>query len=270
VVAGDLAQGLLGLWGLEGREILRVKGRKLEGAICRHPWLDRDSQVILANYVTLEAGTGLVHIAPGHGQEDYDSGRRYNLPPYSPVDDAGRFTQEVPEFAGQKVWEANAGIIELLKERRKLLAAADLTHSYPHCWRCKQPIIFRATEQWFISMAANDLRGKALAAIDRVTWIPRWGRERIYQMVERRPDWCISRQRAWGVPIVAFHCRECGAVLLTPEILQGIIQRVRTEGADFWFDTPAADLLPPGTTCPVEPPISRKRPTSWMSGSIPG
>ena len=249
VVAADLAEGLLNSWGLEGQEIFRVKGRALEGAICRHPWLDRDSQVILANYVTLEAGTGLVHIAPGHGQEDYDSGRRYDLPPYSPVDDGGKFTQEVPEFAGQKVWEANAGIIELLKERRKLLAAADLTHSYPHCWRCKQPIIFRATEQWFISMEANDLRSKALAAIDRVTWIPRWGRERIYQMVERRPDWCISRQRAWGVPIVAFHCRECAAVLLTPEILQGIIQRVRTEGADFWFDTPASDLLPPGTVC---------------------
>ncbi|MBM4302575.1 MAG: isoleucine--tRNA ligase [Deltaproteobacteria bacterium] len=249
VVAADLAAGLLSAWGLKGAEVLRVKGRALEGAVCRHPWLERDSQVILANYVTLEAGTGLVHIAPGHGQEDYDSGRRYNLPPYSPVDDGGKFTREVPEFAGQKVWAANAGIIELLEQRGQLLAAADTTHSYPHCWRCKQPIIFRATEQWFISMEANDLRQKALAAIDRVAWIPRWGRERIYQMVERRPDWCISRQRAWGVPIVAFHCRECGAVLLTPEILQGIIQRVRTEGADFWFDNPAADLLPPGTVC---------------------
>ena len=249
VVAADLAPALLSAWGLEGAEILRVKGRALEGAICRHPWLDRDSQVILANYVTLEAGTGLVHIAPGHGQEDYVFGSKYGLAPYSPVDDGGRFTQEVPEFAGQKVWEANAGIIELLKQRGRLLAAADTTHSYPHCWRCKKPIIFRATEQWFISMEANDLRGKALAAIDRVTWIPRWGRERIYQMVERRPDWCISRQRAWGVPIVAFHCRACGAVLLTPEILEAIIQRVRLEGADFWFDTPASDLLPPGTAC---------------------
>ena len=249
VVAADLAQGLLSSWGLKGQEIFRVKGRALEGAVCRHPWLDRDSQVILANYVTLEAGTGLVHIAPGHGQDDYVFGSKYGLPPYSPVDDGGRFTQEVPEFAGQKVWEANAGIIELLKERHKLLAAADLTHSYPHCWRCKQPIIFRATEQWFISMEANDLRSKALAAIDRVTWIPRWGRERIYQMVERRPDWCISRQRAWGVPIVAFHCQSCGKVLLTPEILKGITARVRLEGADFWFDTPASDLLPPGTAC---------------------
>jgi isoleucyl-tRNA synthetase len=249
VLAADLAPGLLSLWGLTGSEIFRVKGRKLEGALCRHPWLERDSQVILANYVTLEAGTGLVHIAPGHGQEDYDSGRKYKLEPYSPVDDFGKFTQEVPEFAGQKVWVANAGIIELLKTKGKLLSAQELTHSYPHCWRCKQPIIFRATEQWFISMEANDLRQKALAAIDRVTWIPRWGRERIYQMVERRPDWCISRQRAWGVPIVAFHCLSCGRVLLTPEILHPIIERVRVEGADFWFADPAAELLPPGTTC---------------------
>jgi isoleucyl-tRNA synthetase len=249
VMAADLAPGLLSQWGLTGQVILKVKGRKLEGAICRHPWLGRDSQVILANYVTLEAGTGLVHTAPGHGQEDYDSGRRYGLEPYSPVDDGGRFTQEVPEFAGQKVWDANAGIIELLKAKGKLLAAQEMTHSYPHCWRCKQPIIFRATEQWFISMEANDLRQKALAAIDRVTWIPRWGRERIYQMVERRPDWCISRQRAWGVPIVAFHCEGCDKILLTPEILESIIARVRHEGADFWFAAPAAELLPPGTTC---------------------
>lgn len=249
VVAAELADRLIALWGLKGEPIFKVPGRKLEGAKCNHPWIPRISQVILANYVTLEAGTGLVHIAPGHGQEDYVFGSRYNLPPYSPVDDGGRFTDEVPEFAGQKVEDANAGIIELLRQRGKLLGVEEMSHSYPHCWRCKQPIIFRATEQWFISMEANDLRGKALAAIDRVTWIPRWGRERIYQMVERRPDWCISRQRAWGVPIVAFHCRECGAVLLTPEILEGIIQRVRLEGADFWFDTPAADLLPPGTVC---------------------
>jgi isoleucyl-tRNA synthetase len=249
VLAADLAPGLLSLWGLTGQELFKVRGRKLEGAVGRHPWLARDSQVILANYVTLEAGTGLVHTAPGHGQEDYDSGRKYGLAPYSPVDDNGRFTGEVPEFAGQKVWEANAGIIELLRQQGQLLAAAEMSHSYPHCWRCKQPIIFRATEQWFISMEANDLRRQSLAAIDRVTWIPRWGRERIYQMVERRPDWCISRQRAWGVPIVAFHCRGCGEVLLTREILDGIIARVRREGADFWFETPAAELLPPGTKC---------------------
>jgi isoleucyl-tRNA synthetase len=249
VVAAELAQGLLSFWGLKGKEILRLPGRRLEGAVCSHPWIDRTSQVILADYVTLEAGTGLVHIAPGHGQEDYDSGRKYGLAPYSPVDDHGQFTSEVPEFAGQPVWAANAGIMDLLSRQGKLLKAEETTHSYPHCWRCKQPIIFRATEQWFISLEHHGLRQKALQAIDRVAWIPRWGRDRIYQMVERRPDWCISRQRAWGVPIVAFHCQSCGAVFLTQEVLAGLIQRVRREGADFWFDAAAAELLPAGTRC---------------------
>ena len=250
VVAAELAESLLSSFGLKGQEVLRVRGHRLEGAVCRHPWIDRTSQVILADYVTVTAGTGLVHIAPGHGQEDYDSGRKYNLAPYSPVDDDGRFTSEVPEFQGLGVWEANPKVIEHLQKMGALLLAEEAQHSYPHCWRCKNPIIFRATEQWFISMAQNDLRLKALAAIDRVTWIPRWGRERIYQMVEQRPDWCISRQRAWGVPIVAFHCQGCGKVLLTQEILDKIIARVREEGADFWFASPAPDILPPDTKCP--------------------
>jgi len=250
VVAADLAAGLMAHWGLKGEVLRRWEGRYLEGVICRHPWLDRDSPVILADYVTLEAGTGLVHIAPGHGQEDYDSGLKYGLSPYSPVDDEGRFTEEVPEFAGKGVWEANADIINLLSRKGMLILAEEATHSYPHCWRCKQPIIFRATEQWFISMEHNDLRGRALDAIDRVTWIPRWGRERIYQMVEQRPDWCISRQRAWGVPLVAFHCLGCGEVLLTKKILAAILDRVSREGADFWFTSPVAEILPPGTTCP--------------------
>ena len=258
VVAADLAAGLLSFWGLKGKELWRLPGRRLEGAVCSHPWINRTSQVILADYVTLESGTGLVHIAPGHGQEDYDSGRKYGLAPYSPVDDHGKFTQEVPEFAGQPVWVANAGIIDLLSRRGKLLKAEQITHSYPHCWRCKQPIIFRATEQWFISLEANGLRAKALQAIDRVTWIPRWGRERIYQMVERRPDWCISRQRAWGVPIVAFHCQKCGAVFLTEEILAGIMARVRREGADFWFEAPVTELLPSDTHCSCGGSIFRK------------
>ncbi|OYV68499.1 MAG: hypothetical protein B7Z74_08305 [Deltaproteobacteria bacterium 21-66-5] len=214
VVAADLAEGFLAQMGLQGEVIGTRRGRSLEGLIARHPWLAQDSQVILADYVTLEAGTGLVHIAPGHGQEDYVFGSRYGLPPYSPVDDSGRFTDEVPEFAGQKVEAANPGIIELLRQKGKLLKVEETSHSYPHCWRCKQPIIFRATEQWFISMEKNGLRHKALAAIDKVTWVPRWGRERIYQMVERRPDWCISRQRSWGVPIVAFHCERRACVLL--------------------------------------------------------
>ncbi len=250
VTAAELAEGLLSHWGLQGKEVLRVPGQRLEGAVCRHPWIDRNSQVILADYVTVTAGTGLVHIAPGHGQEDYDSGRKYNLTPYSPVDDYGRFTPEVPEFQGLEVWEANPGIIAHLRQRGALLLAEEASHSYPHCWRCKEPIIFRATEQWFISMEKKGLREKALQAIDRVAWVPRWGRERIYQMVEQRPDWCISRQRAWGVPIVAFHCQNCSEVLLNPEILEAILARVRQEGADFWFASPVEELLPSGTRCP--------------------
>ncbi|MGD0827726.1 MAG: isoleucine--tRNA ligase [Desulfobaccales bacterium] len=260
IVASELASNgvllspdfIIGRPGHEIPGFARIKGRKLEDAVYQHPWLvdEKERQVILANYVTLEAGSGLVHIAPGHGQEDYDSGIKYGLSPYSPVDDAGRFTGEVAEFAGQQVWKANGAIIELLRQKGRLLKAEEISHPYPHCWRCKQPIIFRATEQWFISMEKNGLRQKALAAIGQVTWIPRWGRERIYQMVERRPDWCISRQRSWGVPIIAFHCRQCGQALLTRELLQDLIARVRREGADFWFEAPVSELLPPGTRCP--------------------
>ncbi|RJR46843.1 MAG: isoleucine--tRNA ligase [Deltaproteobacteria bacterium] len=250
VVAAELAEGFLAQMGLKGEMVNTRRGHELEGLVCRHPWLDRDSQVILADYVTLTAGTGLVHIAPGHGQEDYDSGRKYGLKPYSPVDNSGRFTKEVPEFEGQGVWQANAGIIELLRGKGRLVGGEEVTHSYPHCWRCKKPIIFRATEQWFISMEHNGLRRKALEAIDKAAWIPRWGRERIYLMVENRPDWCISRQRAWGVPIVAFHCQECGEVFLTREILEGIVERVKRDGADFYFAEDAAHLVPPGTRCP--------------------
>ncbi len=166
------------------------------------------------------------------------------------MDDNGRFLPEITEFAGLKVWDANPRIIELLKQKEALLGGNDISHSYPHCWRCKKPIIFRATEQWFISMQANDLRAKALKAINQVEWIPRWGRERIYGMVENRPDWCISRQRAWGVPIVAFHCQGCQEVLLSQDILDRIITLVRADGADVWFSKTAAELLPPNTRCP--------------------
>jgi isoleucyl-tRNA synthetase len=250
IVAQDLAPRILEMLGQPGEELAVIPARRLEGCRARHPWIDRESQVILADYVTLEAGSGLVHIAPGHGQEDYESGRRYDLDTYSPVDDNGRFLPEITEFAGLKVWDANPRIIELLQHKGALLGGADISHSYPHCWRCKKPIIFRATEQWFISMQANDLRVKALEAINQVAWIPRWGRERIYGMVENRPDWCISRQRAWGVPIVAFHCQGCREVLLSQEILDRIITLVRVEGADVWFSRTPAELLPPGCHCP--------------------
>jgi len=170
----------------------------LEGQRARHPLYDRESVLILAPFVTLDAGTGLVHIAPGHGQEDYEIGMEYGLDNYAPVDEDGKFYHDVEYFAGEFVFDANGHVIDKLNEVGTLLGCVDIEHSYPHCWRCKEPIIFRSTEQWFISMEKNDLRRRALAAVRNVTWIPAWGEDRIYGMIENRPDWCISRQRLWG------------------------------------------------------------------------
>ncbi len=227
-----------------------LRGRELEGVRCRHPWLDRDVPIVLADYVTRESGTGLVHTAPGHGEEDFETGQRYQLDVYAPVDASGRFTDEVPEWAGLEVFAANPRIVALLKARGRLLAEEVLVHSYPHCWRCKSAIVFRATEQWFLGMDRGDLRARALAEIDRVRWIPAWGRERIYGMVAARPDWCISRQRAWGVPVVALYCEGCGSVLADAALCEHVAVLFEREGADAWFTRPVADLIPPGTRCP--------------------
>ncbi len=224
--------------------------KALEGKKCRHPLYPRESVMILADYVTLEDGTGIVHTAPGHGQEDYESGLRYHLDIYSPVDDAGNFTPDVEFFAGQFVFEANDSVKERLREVKALKGEETIEHSYPHCWRCKKPIIFRATEQWFISMEANDLRKKALAEIDRVTWMPAWGRDRIRGMMENRPDWCLSRQRSWGVPIPAFYCQNCNNWIITQEILSHLEALVLKQGTDIWFSSSEEQLLPPGTICP--------------------
>ena len=251
ILARERHEDCLKAFGILDSELLaELPGAALEGITCRHPWIDRESKVILAPFVTLETGTGCVHIAPGHGQDDYEIGMKYGLANYAPVDDAGRFTEEVEEFAGQFVFAANADIIKKLKEIGALLALAELEHAYPHCWRCKQPIIFRSTEQYFISMEKNDLRGKALAAIDDVKWLPSWGRERIYGMVEKRPDWCISRQRLWGVPIAIFICDACHGEVLTETILQHVVGLVEQHGADVWFAREPQDLMPAGTTCP--------------------
>ena len=195
------------LFGVENFEVLRdFRAADLRGLTCRHPFLDRESVIILGSHVTLEAGTGCVHTAPGHGREDYEMALEYGLEVYSPIDDDGCFTKDVPFFAGQFVFDANKAVNAKLREVGRLILEADIEHSYPHCWRCKKPVIFRATEQWFISMDKNELRNKALAWIDRVEWIPNWGKERIYNMILNRPDWCISRQRSWGVPITVFTC----------------------------------------------------------------
>jgi isoleucyl-tRNA synthetase len=250
IVAKDLLGALAATLGDESPRVLTTfRGRELEGAKARHPWIDRESVVILGEHVTLEAGTGAVHTAPGHGQEDYEVGLRYGLDTYAPVDNRGRFTDDVAGFAGQFVFDADAAIVTLLRERGRLLKGETLRHSYPHCWRCKNPIIFRATDQWFVSMEKNDLRARALAEIDRVQWIPSWGRDRIRGMMEFRPDWCISRQRSWGVPIVAFYCEACGEVLAGEAVAEHVAPIIAKQGSDSWFAIPAAELVPPGSKC---------------------
>ncbi len=225
-------------------------GQELDGVVCGHPWLERDAPIILGDHVTLDQGTGCVHTAPGHGQEDYEVGLKYGLTVYAPVDQQGRFTREAVMFSGQRVFDANKPIINLLKERGRLLAESTIGHSYPHCWRCKKPVIFRATEQWFISMETTDLRRKAIEEIDKVAWVPKWGRERIYGMMANRPDWCISRQRVWGVPIVAFTCLDCRAPLFSKAIADHVADQMEREGgSDVWFSKSADDLLPAGTAC---------------------
>jgi len=205
--------------------------------------------IILGSHVTLEAGTGCVHTAPGHGREDAEVGIKYGLDVYSPVDHRGCFTPEVEFFEGQFVFKANAAINARLKDAGALLAEEQITHSYPHCWRCKKPVIFRATPQWFISMDRTGLRKKSLEEIDRVKWVPRWGRERIYGMIENRPDWCVSRQRAWGVPITIFYCERCEALHMDEETSRHIYALFKENGADVWFEKDARELLPDHTVC---------------------
>jgi isoleucyl-tRNA synthetase len=231
------------------RIIATFSAASIEGRTCRHPFMERESLLILAPYVTLDAGTGCVHTAPGHGREDYQSGLNYNLPILSPVDSDGRFTDEAGPYAGMFILDANRTINEDLAKQGSLAGEDTITHSYPHCWRCKKPVIFRATEQWFISMAENDLRQKALEAIRAVSWTPKWGMERIYGMVESRPDWCLSRQRAWGVPLTVLLCKECGEPLKDREVADRIVALFAREGADAWFKHEVAEFLGPTACC---------------------
>ena len=211
--------------------------------------MERDSLIILAPYVTLDTGTGCVHTAPGHGREDYLSGVKYGLPVLSPVDDGGIFTVEAGPYAGLSIFTANKQINEDLAKAGFLVKEGTVEHSYPHCWRCKKPVVFRATAQWFISMEMNDLRRKALDGIRQVDWTPRWGLDRIYGMVESRPDWCLSRQRAWGVPLTVIYCQDCGEVVNDPAIAERIVNLFSKEGADAWFKYDIAELIGREAVC---------------------
>ncbi|MBU2499299.1 MAG: isoleucine--tRNA ligase [Proteobacteria bacterium] len=251
ILAKGLADICMDAFGIKDYQVLEeFRASGLEKLKAKHPLYDRESLIVLAPYVTLEAGTGCVHTAPGHGREDYETGLAYGLDVYSPVDDSGRFMEDVLFFKGLDVFEANPIVNQKLKEVGALLKEEDISHEYPHCWRCKRPVIFRSTEQWFISMDKTDLRKKALKAIKEVSWIPGWGQDRIYGLIENRPDWCISRQRAWGVPITAFYCLGCGEILITEEIIEHVAGAVEKVGADVWFTETEERLLPPGTKCP--------------------
>ena len=249
IVARDLIENVVKAAGIKEYKILgEIKGSELEYTVCRHPFLNRDSLVIVGDHVTLEAGTGCVHTAPGHGAEDFEVCKKYpEVGLVVPVDDKGHLTQEAGPFAGMFYKQSNKAILELLKETNLLLAEENITHQYPHCWRCKNPIIFRATEQWFISI--NKFRDKALKAIKDVRWIPAWGEERISKMVEDRGDWCISRQRIWGLPIPIFYCKDCGKEIINDETIEAVKNLFAKEGSNSWFKHEAAEILPKGYTC---------------------
>lgn len=250
ILAKELVEQVMKKFGIETYSILaEFEAGLLENRRCRHPFYDRDSLVILGDHVTIETGTGCVHTAPGHGADDYIIGLKYGLEPYSPVGDNGCFVDDLERFGGQFILKANKEIAAHMEASGALVKQESISHSYPHCWRCKKPVIFRATPQWFISMDKTGLRQKALKEIDSVTWIPSWGRERIYGMIENRPDWCVSRQRSWGVPIPVFYCESCGEVHVTKESVDRIFDLFKEHGADIWFDWDAKDLLPQGAAC---------------------
>lgn len=245
LLADSLHQTVMQRFGVDAFDIVgRCKGQALEKQLLRHPFYDKQSLIVIADHVTTEAGTGAVHTAPGHGADDFVVGQQYGLEVYNPVNSHGVFLPDTELFAGQHVLKANEQIIQLLKDNGALLHVDTISHSYPHCWRHKSPIIFRATPQWFISMHQNGLLDQALAAVETVSWMPSWGKERIQSMLQDRPDWCISRQRTWGVPIALFvHKQTMQLHPDTARLIEQVAQLVESRGIDAWFDLDSAELL---------------------------
>lgn len=268
IFATDLVKEVAAKVGFDGsNEIAKFKGEKLDKLVAKHPWIERDSLLMTGEHVTLgdntagdedtkfsdkTAGTGLVHTAPGHGTDDFYIGQRYGLETYCPVDNGGKFTAEVEHFAGEFVFKANPKIVELMRENGSLLFSEDYSHRYAHGWRSHKPVIYRATPQWFISMDNSDeksLRKQGLREVEKVNWHPAWGEGRMANMLKGRPDWCVSRQRVWGVPIVAFHCDDCAEVVIDANVIYHVADIFGRETADAWYNREAAELLPEGYNC---------------------
>src|SRR5713226_6808487 len=256
ILAADLVASVAQATGLRFTGVAQdVSGTVFTKMRFQHPFLDRVVPGVLAKHVTLDQGSGIVHTAPGHGTDDFNVGQEYGLETYAPLDDKGVFTEGLPEYKGKDVFTANAAIVKLLSDRGALLGNHEYKHSYPHCWRCHNPVIFRATEQWFIKMdqAAHGkektLRQEALEEIHQVKWFPAWGEDRMYEMIEKRPDWCVSRQRFWGVPIIVFYCEACGKRLEDFKALRNVVKWFEEEGADAWYKHSSEKLLPAGTRC---------------------
>ena len=265
ILAAALAEKTLAAAGIDGYETLAsFTGSELEYMKARHPFLDRDSVLLCADYVTMESGTGCVHTAPGFGADDYMTCKRYKMDMIVPVDDRGYQTEDAGPYAGMYYEESGERIIADMRESGALLASEQITHSYPHCWRCKRPIIFRATPQWFCSVEA--FKDEAVRACDDVTWTPAWGRERMIGMIRERADWCISRQRHWGLPIAVFYCKDCGEVICNDETIDNVSRLFAEHGSNVWYEKEASELLPEGFVCPKCGSVHITKETDTLDG----
>ncbi len=252
LIAAELVSKTMDAAGIEAYAVSKtVKGSELAGMVFKHPIFDRDSMLVHADYVTLEDGTGVVHTAPGHGREDFETGQRYGITPLNPVDGRGYFTKEAGQFEGLHILkQGNQAVIDALSENGMLLASGKVEHSYPHCWRCHNPVVFRTTVQWFMSLDHNGLRQKIIETIPSIKFFPPEGQNRLTAMMEGSPDWCLSRQRSWGVAIPVFFCKNCDEAIMEKRTIDRVYEEVYAHGSDVWYEKEASELLPPGYKCP--------------------